>query len=149
MKIGWTVEKLLLGVNFSKNSPGAPLEWNFQYFDVFELFRLLSWIDRYTICKNRLNGWKVIEGGIFSWKFPGCSPRVKFETFLMFLYFSACQAKSIGILIMKIGWTVKKLLLGVNFFEKFPGCSPGIKFSLFWCFYFVSLVKLNRSVCYL
>jgi hypothetical protein len=38
VKIGRTDEKILLGVFFDKNCPLAPLEWNFENFDVFVLF---------------------------------------------------------------------------------------------------------------
>ena len=50
---------------------------------------------------------------------------------------------------MKIGWTVKKLSLGVFFSWKFPWCSPKMKFWVFWCFSFVPLIQLNRLVYYL
>jgi hypothetical protein len=55
-KIGWTVNRLLLRVVFSWKFPGAPLKWNSEFFDVLAQFRLLSWIDWYTTCENRLNG---------------------------------------------------------------------------------------------
>ena len=56
-------------------------------------------------------------------KIPGCSTRMKFETFLMFPYSSACRDEAIDMLIVKIGRTVKKLLLGVFFHENSPGAS--------------------------
>jgi hypothetical protein len=48
-----------------------------------------------------------------------------FDVFVNFWW-----AELIGILIVKIGWTVEKLLLGVILW-KFSGCSPGIKFANF------------------
>jgi hypothetical protein len=40
LKIGRTVEKLLLGVFFHQNSPVAPLELNIENFNGFVLLRL-------------------------------------------------------------------------------------------------------------
>jgi hypothetical protein len=54
---------------------------------------------------------------------PGRFPSVKFEVFLIIPLFSACQRESIGMLIVKIGRTVKKLFKR-GFFTKLAPLLP-------------------------
>jgi hypothetical protein len=44
-----------------------------------------------------------------------CSPKVELGTFLVMPHVSACRPESIGVLLVKIGGTVEKLVLGVHF----------------------------------
>jgi hypothetical protein len=85
VKIGQTVESYSRGI-FRENSSLAPLGWNFESFDAFNLFPLLRWIDWCIICENQLNGSKVIQEVIF-FKFPDCSPKMEYGKFLGFLVF--------------------------------------------------------------
>jgi hypothetical protein len=48
---------------------------------------------------------KSYRKGYFLWKFPGCSPKMKFGKFLMFPCISASRAESAGILLLRIGST--------------------------------------------
>jgi hypothetical protein len=88
---------------------------------------------------------KLFLGVIFRSKIPGYSPSVKFGTFLIIPHFFASRPASMGMLIVKIGRTVKKLLKG-DFFMKTPRLLPRMEF---WCLYFVPLVEMNQLVLYL
>jgi hypothetical protein len=41
--------------------PGCSHRFKFEKFWPFIMFYSSSWIDRYIVCENRLNGWKVIK----------------------------------------------------------------------------------------
>jgi hypothetical protein len=102
----------------------------------------------YCLWKSRFIGLQVIFRGIFHKKIPGRSPRVKFGIFWITQLFSSCQPVSIGMLInliVRIGRTVKKLLMG-DFSLKFPDCSPNTNFEKFWRRFVFPLVELDRSV---
>jgi hypothetical protein len=45
----------------------------------------------------------------FTKSIPCCSPSMKFETILNFRLFSSCQPELIGMVIVKVGRTVKRL----------------------------------------
>ena len=100
------------------------------------------WNNRPNVCESRLNDCKAIEGAFF-YENSTVAPLEWNLEFLMFQFCSACRAESIGILFVKIGWTVENLLLGVFFSWKFPGGSPRM---ILWVFDFSVLFLLLRWI---
>jgi hypothetical protein len=66
---------------------------------------------------------KLLLGVLFHKNLPGRSPRVKLGTFLIIQHFSSRQPESIGMFIVKIVRTVKKLIQG-GVFTKIPCSLP-------------------------
>jgi hypothetical protein len=116
---------------------------------MFFVFRLLNWIDQYTICENQSNGWKVTQGGFFSRKFPGCSPRMNFENFFSFQVFRLVELNRSVYCLWKSVHSLDSYFGGIFFTRKINGCSPSVKFGFFCYFHFFQLVNLNWSVCWL
>jgi hypothetical protein len=94
-----------------ENCPIAPLKRIVKNFWSFLCFRLSSWIDRYIVCENRFIGGNVIlGGGYLSQKVSLVAPLAwNLEFFSIFDFFSPCEPEWIGMLIVKIGRTVKTL----------------------------------------
>ena len=118
----------------------------------FDVFTFLHLSNRLRKSIERLKSYCMMY---FSWKFLGCSSRLKFGTFVIFSHSSACRAKSIGTLFMKISSTGEKLILWY-FSLKFPSYSLRMEFGehLMFPHYFACwaesigmlLVKIVRTV---
>jgi hypothetical protein len=65
VEIGSFLKMWFLGVFFTKVSPVALLAWNLELSWIFDFFSLSTWIYWYIDCKNRSNGSKFIQEGIF------------------------------------------------------------------------------------
>jgi hypothetical protein len=146
-KVDWTVEKCMFETVFVLKFPVAPLEWNYKNFDVF-IFSS-CWDESITVLFVKIGErMKSYSRRYFLWKFPGCSPKMSFESFLKVLCVSVCRAESIGILFVEIGSMVEKFFFwGGIFYYRIPSCSPSVKFGTLWLSHIFPLVDLNRSVC--
>ena len=74
---------------------------------------MLNWIDQYTILWKSIERLKNNSRGHFSHENSPIAPWNEFwKIFEVCTCVSACRAELIGILLVKIGWVVKKLFLG-------------------------------------
>jgi hypothetical protein len=108
-----------------------------------------SCVDRYIVCENWFIGCKDFLG-TFHKNIPGRSSSVIFGTVLIIPRFSPCRPESIGMLIVKIGRTVKTLFNGVFWHESYPLAPLEWNFENFDDFVlFPLLIVMYRSVYYL
>jgi hypothetical protein len=122
VKISRTVETLFDDVIFSRKLPGCSPKTNFENFCSFHAFPLVELNRSVCLLWKSVHWLKGYFWGYFSQKIPWSLPSVKFGTFLIIPLFSASGSESIGMLIVKIGRTVKKLFKGI--FTKFPRLLP-------------------------
>lgn len=114
---GWKVN---FGIIKDESSSVATLEWNFKRFWCSHDSRFLSWTHRYTVCETRLNGSKVIVGGKFLLKFPGCSLQINFLACFYVVFFFHLFSWKDQYTVCKNQLNDWKAVVGVNFYVNSP-----------------------------
>jgi hypothetical protein len=118
--------------------------WKYWWFNFVSLLMINRSVYNYHLCKS-VERLKSYSRGEFTKKLLRCSPRLKFWKISKISVCSPCFAEWIGVLLVKIGRTFKKLFKR-GIFER--NCSLAPLVWKFWWFSFVALVLLNRSVYY-